>query len=226
MEEYINEEVNKEKEEQNQNTYCIYMHINLHNRKKYIGQTKYGDDPNIRWRNGRGYKWDNTYFKRALQIHSDWDWDWSHHILENRLSREEADEREKYWIAYYDTTNPKKRYNLTKRGHLSYKRSEEQKKKVSEFMKTHPMSQEARKKAGRTLSKKMKGRKLGAETCQKISDSLSKPVQCVETLEIFKNSEEAAQKFNCGRSWIQKACKYGKVAKKHHFIYLTDAKQD
>ena len=71
----------------------------------------------------------------------------------------------------------------------------------------------------------MKGRKFSAETCQKISDALNIPVQCVETREVFKCCEEAAQKFNCGRSWIQKACRYGKVAKKHHFIYLTDERE-
>ena len=42
-------------------TYCVYVHINKINNKKYIGQTKYGDDPNKRWRNGLGYE-DSTYF--------------------------------------------------------------------------------------------------------------------------------------------------------------------
>lgn len=129
MEEHINEEIDKENEEQTQNTYCVYMHINLHNRKKYIGQTKHGDDPNKRWQYRRGYK-QQIYFYRALQIHSDWEEDWSHHILENGLSKKEADEREKYWIAYYDTTNPKKRYNLTKRGQGYYKLTEEKKKNL------------------------------------------------------------------------------------------------
>lgn len=42
--------------------FCVYYHISP-SMKMYIGQTKYGDDPNKRWNNGKGYftKTDGKY---------------------------------------------------------------------------------------------------------------------------------------------------------------------
>ena len=40
-----------------ENTYCVYKHVSKISGATYIGITKYGDNPNKRWLNGRGYKW-------------------------------------------------------------------------------------------------------------------------------------------------------------------------
>lgn len=44
------------------NTFIVYKHTNLQNGKIYIGITKYGDNPNKRWRNGYGYNKNDKFF--------------------------------------------------------------------------------------------------------------------------------------------------------------------
>lgn len=36
--------------------YLVYQHIRFEDNWRYVGMTKYGDEPNRRWRNGEGYK--------------------------------------------------------------------------------------------------------------------------------------------------------------------------
>ena len=42
-----------------ENNYCVYIHTNKINNKKYIGVTKL--DPEQRWKNGMGYKKQSFY---------------------------------------------------------------------------------------------------------------------------------------------------------------------
>ena len=42
-------------------TYCVYIHTNKINNKKYVGQTIHSDNPNLRWKNGSGYR-NQLYF--------------------------------------------------------------------------------------------------------------------------------------------------------------------
>lgn len=90
--------------------WIIYKHTNKINGVSYIGQTK--RKTSIRWNNGNGYK-NNPYFYRAINKYG-WD-NFFHEIIEkNILTQEEANQREIYWIKYYDTYNLG--YNLTKGG--------------------------------------------------------------------------------------------------------------
>ena len=89
--------------------YCIYMHRNKINNKKYIGQTKQ-EPPSKRWgKNGVGYK-DSTHFYNAIQKYG-WN-NFEHIILETNLTLEQANEKEKFYIEKYNTTNEKYGYNL------------------------------------------------------------------------------------------------------------------
>lgn len=85
-------------------TYCIYKHI-LPNQKVYIGQTC---DVKRRWRacNYVG----NCFFYNAIQKYG-WE-NIIHEILEDNLTLEEANEKEKYYIALYQSTNSQYGYNL------------------------------------------------------------------------------------------------------------------
>ena len=97
----------------------IYKHtllIGEHAGWSYIGQTKY--DLEVRTgSNGKGYycKTPNTYFSKAIKKYG-WE-NFSHEIIEDNIqSKEEADDRERYWIAYYHTNvhDPECRgYNIT-----------------------------------------------------------------------------------------------------------------
>lgn len=96
--------------------YCIYRHVCNINKKSYIGQTC--QKPSKRWEaDGKGYK-DQPVFWSAIQKYG-WD-NFTHEILEENIKTlEEANEREKYWIAYYHTyvNEPHSSgYNVTRGG--------------------------------------------------------------------------------------------------------------
>ena len=92
--------------------YIIYQHVNKINGKRYIGQTS--QEPNKRWRDGKGYS-DSPKFWEAIQKYG-WD-NFEHIIIEEGNSQDWANEREIYWIAYYDTfNNDDKGYNMTPGG--------------------------------------------------------------------------------------------------------------
>ena len=94
--------------------YIVYKHTNLINNKSYIGITS--QIPNLRWKNGEGYA-SNKMFYNAIQKYG-WN-NFTHQILDENLSFEEAQELEQYYIKYYNTyvydTNSNG-YNLTRGG--------------------------------------------------------------------------------------------------------------
>lgn len=92
------------------NNYCVYIHRNIVNNKAYIGITKYGDNPNKRWRNGAGYI-DNIYFWSAIQKYG-WD-NFEHIIWDDNLSEDEAKKTEIMLIALFNTTDHNYGYNLS-----------------------------------------------------------------------------------------------------------------
>lgn len=104
-------------------TYCVYMHTNLRNFKRYIGITC--NSPARRWQNGFGYK-NNPYFYAAIQKDG-----WSgfrHEIITENLDQETAYKKEQELITFYDTTNPEFGYNCVYGGGGTPKyRTEEEK---------------------------------------------------------------------------------------------------
>lgn len=82
------------------NTYIVYKHTNKVNHKSYIGITKYGDDPNRRWRNGLGYDYNKKFFSDIIKF--GWD-NFTHEILESGLDEVTAATRERYYIEKFNT---------------------------------------------------------------------------------------------------------------------------
>lgn len=83
---------------QNKTSFCIYLLENNINHKKYVGQTI--QKPQLRWRNGKGYVCQQAIGK-AIKKYG-WN-NFTHIILEdNILTQEEANEKERYYIALYN----------------------------------------------------------------------------------------------------------------------------
>ena len=84
-------------------SWVIYKHTLLvgpHKGKCYIGQTC--KKPTYRWNSGKGYTSTDTHFARAILLYG-WK-NFSHEIIETDIENEEkADEREIYWIKFYDS---------------------------------------------------------------------------------------------------------------------------
>lgn len=150
--------------------YIVYMHI-APNNKRYIGITHL--KPSHRYgKNGKGYQ-RCTLFWRAIQKYG-WD-NFQHLILLDNLTKDEANEKEKFFIAQYQSNNSNFGYNLTEGGDgiEGYKFSEEQRKQQSIRMLGHEVSEETREKIGRANKVALKGRKLPEDVKCKISESLS-----------------------------------------------------
>lgn len=145
--------------------YCIYSHTNVLNGKKYIGQTKHGDDPQRRWQYGNGYQGCEV-FNRAIQKYG-WD-NFKHEILLDGLTKEDANIYEESYIKHYHTCIMDKDchgYNLTYGGN-NRTISDETREKMRRISTDLWKSDEFRTKACRGR----KGRKASQETRQKLSE--------------------------------------------------------
>lgn len=152
------------------------MHTSPSN-KVYIGITS--QKPKTRWGNGRNYS-SNEYFYRAIKKYG-WD-NFKHEILFSNLSLKEAKAKEIELIAFYDSTNPEKGYNITSGGESGngYHHTEMAKQKIREAMKRRPSPMKGKKhseEVKRRISEKnknmqkRKGFHLSEETKKKISEA-------------------------------------------------------
>lgn len=90
--------------------YCVYMHINKLNNKKYIGITR--QNPKTRWANGQGYR--TQPFYKAIEKYT---WNgFEHKILYEGLDYKQACDYEIELIKKYNTTNPQFGYNISDGG--------------------------------------------------------------------------------------------------------------
>ena len=162
----------------------IYIKTNLINGKQYIGQKNLN-------RGHRCYLGSGTLLLRAIKKHGRENF--SQDIIETCSSKEEMDEREIYWISYYDAVNDDNFYNLCNGGNtttgykateevrqkqsirqIGRKWSEESKKKMSNTNKGHVVTEETRAKirAGNIGEKNARyGKPMPEEIRRKISES-------------------------------------------------------
>jgi group I intron endonuclease len=206
--------------------WCVYMHKNKINNKKYIGQTC--RDPKRRWQNGKGYK-ENGHFYNAIQKYG-WD-NFEHIILKNNLTSDEADFWEKFYIQQYETTNPDKGYNLTFGGNAGIPTDETRKimsnrkkenwndsnyrqKMISaryKFIEENPNYRSEISKKIKKLYQNPEYKTMMSNISRNIlrgEDShVARPVYCFELDESFWGAKEAEDKYGIQRSSICSCCK-------------------
>lgn len=214
---------NNEQNEKEERNYKVYIHINKINNKKYVGITK--QSVKKRWQSGHGYynKNKTNYFWNAINKYG-WN-NFEHIILEENLTRKEANKMERYYIAFYNSNDPNHGYNLTLGGDgfLGQKRSEETKKKigkaVNEYFMTHHGYWKGKKIPKEAIEKQKMTKKSNpyhhteewktnhSEQLKGKNNVLSKPVECINTGMIFSNAREAAEYYHTDNSRIHKCCK-------------------
>ena len=218
--------------------YKIYLHKNKINGKVYIGQTS-EDDVNRRFRGGAGYK-GSPHFYHAIQEYG-WE-NFDHLVLEEGLTSEQADKREKFWIKAFDSLNPEKGYNLSPGGKTktSKKNSSSGKQVIcKETGQVFNSLVEAalwggmKKTSTSNISAQIKGEKPSAgkhpvtgeplHWCYDVGDieipsrQKQKPgakrVKNLDTGEVFNSVNEAAKAYSVSNVTISKSCKSnGKIA--------------
>ena len=142
----------------NQATYVVYMHTTPSGRR-YVGMTC--KDPKNRWEKGNGYR-NQKYFYLAIQKYG-WD-NIQHDILFSALTKEEAEQKERELIAFYNSADRRYGYNIDLGGKSKGRCSDETKKLISQIQKGRKQSQE-------TIQKRIKSRsgyRHSAETIEKI----------------------------------------------------------
>ena len=160
--------------------YCVYIHTNKVNGKKYVGQTC--QQPHKRWGNGKYYR-PETYFGKAIAKYG-WD-NFDHDIIAENLTKEEANNLEVTLIAKYKTNNSQYGYNLTTGGEgtAGIQRSQEYRKKQRLSQTGKQMSKDTRKRisAGSV-------RRRGAVLQYSITGEFIKEWDCMATAMLALNT--------------------------------------
>ena len=82
--------------------YIVYKRTNNINGKMYIGQTEQTLEG--RWANGKGYRGSVKFYAAIQKYGAE---NFSHEILKENLTQEEADYWEEYYIKKFDTIKKK-----------------------------------------------------------------------------------------------------------------------
>ena len=224
-----------------QKFWTVYKHTCIDNNKVYIGITSQ-QPVQLRWgANGANYDI-NTRFGCAIKSHG---WDrFTHEILFENLTKEEACKKEIELIAFYKSQDKEFGYNMLAGGDAP-EITDEIKAKMSKALMgnkngAHPCKEETKEKIRQTqlgkfvsqetrklqsiVAKNRPHKPCNEETKKKISEKhKKKKVICTDTLEIFESLQDAGKKTGIAATTICAVCKgKHKHTKGLHFSYLDE----
>lgn len=174
---------NKEvKDSEEDKRWCVYMHINKINDKKYIGMTcqnvseRWGIDGKQYLRKNSNGEYMHPAFALALEKYNDWNNDWDHVVVADNLNKNEAIKMEIELINLYKTNickwkNEAQGYNLTDGGE-GHEISDKQREQFSIMYsgEGNPFyGQHHTQETKNLLREKRTGTKVSEETRQKLS---------------------------------------------------------
>ena len=173
-------EDNKIKEINKNRNYTVYMHTSPSG-KRYVGITSL--KPERRWAKGLGYS-KCPYMSKAIKKYGFENF--LHEILYVNLTKEEAEQKEIELIAYYDTTNKNKGYNVELGGNSIGKLSKEQKDKLRNCNLGKKHSEETRRKMSESGKRKI----FTAEHKKHLSESKMCKFHSDETKEMMRQTSQ------------------------------------
>ena len=190
-------EINKKKE---YNFSCIYLWTNLVNGKKYVGQTTCFHRRMGTYR----HTYPNAYMERAVNKHGLDNFDIT--ILERDVPLDKLDEREQYWLDYYQSYDLDKGYNICRIASTTegVTHTEEWCKEHSEWLKDKWATDEDYRKFWHD---KMSGENnyFYGKDCSGDKNGHAKSIICVEKNKIYTTVKEAAKENNTSRQNISNA---------------------
>lgn len=183
----------------------IYIITNEINNKVYVGQVGKGNNTIINRINGH-YRSLIKNKHRNLHLQKSWnkyillygEESFTFDILEIVENKNLLDDREKYWIEYYEADNPLYGYNKTKGGEGGIP-NEETKQKISNSLKgrKQPTKYIQYRKEGLKQSwKQRKNRNQSKETKQKISNTLKNRILSNEHKKNISNAQKGKHRFS------------------------------
>ena len=167
---------------------CIYLWTNLVNGKKYVGQTT------CFYRRMKTYRYTypNAYMEHAVNKHGLDNFDIT--ILERDVPLDKLDEREQYWLDYYQSYDLDKGYNICKVAGTTkgVTHTEEWCQEHSEWLKDKWATDEDYRKF---WQERMSGEKnyFYGKDCSGDKNGHAKAVRCVELNKIYTTVQEASK---------------------------------
>lgn len=211
---------------------CIYLWTNLVNGKKYVGQTTCFHRRMKTYR----YTYPNAYMEHAVKKHGLDNFDIT--ILERDVPLDKLDEREQYWLDYYQSYDLDKGYNICKVASTTkgVTHTEEWCQEHSDWLKDKWATDEDYRKFwhdkmsgennyfyGKHFSGElnpMYGKHHSQTTKDKMSKKIGKSVRCVETGDVYTSITRAAQAIGVTRCVVSEALHKGYRAGGYHWEFV------